>query len=788
MLALCILAVSSHTTALSQAQLWTIKDAVIEKKKGGSQDNTVQGEFTYYLNEKSLDNKLQRFDKEGPNRQIEMTLQIPLPSGTFLTFSVCEDDLLPQTLKDKYPHIRAYRGFLSKAVDAKGVYLRFTKNTYGYDFTIYSSEYGIVRVIKDNQEGYKSLFKRDIIAQGDSHFTCSAGGHVAHAHSLREQVQPMKSVLIDGSLRTYRIAIALNGEYTQEHGGTVSSALGTMVAQLSNLKGYFEWEHSISFTLVPNNDLIVFTDPDTDPYHPNSLVEMANTNNVVLNDIIGAENYDVGHMLGAQLLGGFAYIGLVCYDSYKGRGATSVTTDDNNLFDIDLWGHEIGHQFAATHTFYNSCNNARRDDTAIEVGSGTTTMSYSGGCAPNVLTSKDDYFHGVNIQQVKNFVTQGLGATCGTTQDLDNHSPVVDALPDYTIPSGTPFELTAHAADIDGDMLTYTWEQIDNQGSYPMPPISSSPGGPLFRSTLPNPSPTRSFPDTHYILNNEVYEWEVLPTVSRELNFRLTVRDNRPGNGLTAQDDITLTVVDEAGPFKVLSDNLQGTLIGDAMVEIKWDPAGTETGAISCQHVDVLLSTDGGLNFNHLLASKVDNNGSHTVRIPNVNSTQSRIKIQGSDHIFFDVSDDPFSIEESELCTDLAPTIRVTPSIITGIGLLNVIIKISEVENQASDGLVRVSIPFDERFDFQYNADLSSLGFSSVDNADWDYMGHNGLIHTFQTNKVISTQGSTFGFVSQFDPQSSDGKTSLTCTVRPFDGGECNVNNNSDSEFLDFFK
>jgi len=78
-----------------------------------------------------------------------------------------------------------------------------------------------------------------------------------------------------------------------------------------------------------------------------------------------------------------------------------------------------------------------------------------------------------------------------------------------------------------------------------------------------------------------------------------------------------------------------------------------------------------------------------------------------------------------------------------------------------------------------------------VDNADWSYMGDNGLVHTFKytgpTGQIPASGKTTFGLLTTYDPQATSGITTINATVYPFSGGEENLINNSSSESLTYF-
>jgi hypothetical protein len=244
-----------------------------------------------------------------------------------------------------------------------------------------------------------------------------------------------------------------------------------------------------------------------------------------------------------------------------------------------------------------------------------------------------------------------------------NHPPVVTPAVNYTIPISTPFALTGAATDPEGDTLTYQWEQNDNAttsgASSPASPTKAT--GPNWLSFVPTSSPTRTFPRLSTIQAGLLVtpplaggdagtNIEALSSVARTLNFRLTVRDNRPyvvGStiGQTQFTDSVVTVSAAGGPFKVTSPNTNVNVLGGGNLNVTWDVAGTTAAPFSVANVKISLSTDGGATFPTVLAASTANDGSETVSIPVIaNTTTCRIKVESIGNIFFDMSDANFTI------------------------------------------------------------------------------------------------------------------------------------------------
>jgi len=169
-------------------------------------------------------------------------------------------------------------------------------------------------------------------------------------------------------------------------------------------------------------------------------------------------------------------------------------------------------------------------------------MGYAGITgSTDVQSVSDPYFHWYTIQQVTNYVKT---TSCQVNTNTGNSIPTVSAGPNFTIPRGTPFVLEGTASDNDiGDILTYCWEQADENDASTTFPSTNSTSGVSFRSFNPSTDNKRYFPRLLTIKTGATaWQWEAIPNVSRTLNFRLTVRDNRAGGATNNSDDTSITV------------------------------------------------------------------------------------------------------------------------------------------------------------------------------------------------------------------------------------------------------
>ncbi len=478
----------------------------------------------------------------------------------------------------------------------------------------------------------------------------------------------------DGKLRTYRLACTVNGEYSQKClNGTetsdaqrISKVLANLNTNVTRANTVYEKDFSVRLVLVSNNDQIIYLNAATDPWTSSS--QWNSKTQTTIDNVIGSSNYDIGHLLAGVAAasgnnGNAGCIGCVCKAGQKGSAFTAHTDATGDPLVIDYWTHEMGHQFGANHTFTFQTESAGAN---MEPGSGSTIMGYAGITgSTDVQPHSDPYFHAKSIEQVTDYIKSTSG-NCAVQTNTGNNVPTANAGADYTIPKSTPFVLTGSATDANGDALTFCWEQYDNYASGANTfPSATSTKGPVFRSFNPTTSSSRTFPSLSTILaGNLTNTWEALPSVARTLNFRMTVRDNRAGGGQNANDNMLVTVSSTTGPFSVSAPNTAVTWSQGSTQTVSWNLGGSNGSPVNCANVKISLSTDGGSNFSTVLLASTPNDGSQSITVPSISSTQCRIKVEAVGNIFFDISNVNFTISSGG-ATCNAPTGLSSSSITT---------------------------------------------------------------------------------------------------------------------------
>ncbi len=655
---------SSYYPLFAESTIWS--DTSEASIATGSERLIVPDLYrTVSLDWNTLYENLNRAPKEGyvNLKNSEAVITLPLPDGKFDRFQIIESPIMAPGLAAKFPEIKTYSG---QGIDDRTAALRFDLTPTGFHAMIISGS-GTVYIdpyCRGDRSHYISYYTRDFRTDLNQRLDTSC--EVIVDPEIRAEIAGLVADRAAGKirtpsgeeLRTYRLAVAATGEYTNFHGGTVEQGMAAIVTAMNRVTGIYELEVAVRLELIPNNDLLVYTNPSTDPYDNNDSGAMIGQNQANIDAIIGNGNYDIGHVFSTGG-GGLASLGVVCRTGQKARGVTGISSPIGDPFYVDYVAHEMGHQFSGRHSFNGntgSCADNRSGPTAYEPGSGSTIMAYAGICSPQDLQNHSDpYFHVISFDEIISYTTQGSGNNCPVITDTGNNPPLVDAgQSGYTIPIETPFTLTGMGIDVDSDTLLFCWEQFDlGPAGHPNTPSGNAP---IFRSFNPVPDPSRTFPKILDIINNTQTMGEILPTYSRQLTFRLVARDNRAGGGGVDYASMTMNVSSSAGPFLVTTPNSAITWPNASLQEITWDVANTDGTPVNCAAVNILLSTDGGLTFPETLTENTPNDGAETVFIPEIISTTARIKVEAVDNVFFDMSNEDFGIAGPDFELSVTPT------------------------------------------------------------------------------------------------------------------------------------
>ena len=154
------------------------------------------------------------------------TIILPDEKGFFQEFKIFEAPVFSPSLSAKFPEIKSYVGF---SIDNSGAVLRMSVSPKGVQTMIsYKNRPTVfMQPLKDdvnNYVVYNRLSKRDLPKE---EFICSTIEEI-NKEPIPHQENITQRDANDQTLRKFRLAISVNGEYTTYHGGTVAGALAAI--------------------------------------------------------------------------------------------------------------------------------------------------------------------------------------------------------------------------------------------------------------------------------------------------------------------------------------------------------------------------------------------------------------------------------------------------------------------------------------------------------------------------------------------------------------------------------
>ena len=606
------------------------------------------------MNEADLKTRIRKvIDRESP-------LQMPLPGQEEALFQVDFHAIASPVFYDKFPGITTF-----KLTQINGDYVGYGDIT-GHGFhAVVRSEEGTVYIDPTNKDrgiaSYAVYYVKDYERPEEyDAFECDVND------ALDDQVEPgqeIETALERGQamartqsksmenvpIRRYRMAPIATYGYSEFHGGTLESVVGALTTMIIRVNEVVRREFSVEFTFIDKIDSLIVLDPNNNELTDGSTQALINeAPGFIIRRAISGSEYDVGHVF-CRGGGGLAQVGAVCAQNGKARGVSCGRPPIGDNWYVGLVGHELGHQMGSRHSF-NFCRGQNESLAfGFEPASGSTIMSYAGICGPrNVQSTSDPYYNIGSVESIIGHMHNGVGDACPEKIPQNHPMPEIemeyDESDDLTIPISTPFELKAEATISGSSTVLYNWEQRD--AGLTNCEVGLPEGNcPAFRSFPPTTENVRVFPRIEDILFNQNNDFEVLPDYTRSMRFSCTVRDWNPAGGVIAWDYVSFDVTDNAGPFTVgpVSGNYE---VGEALT-VEWDVAGTDEAPVNCKTVDIYLSEDGGFTYPHLLQAGVPNSGSYLLNLPDITTNSAKIKVKGSENVFFNLSPSTFSIVDA---------------------------------------------------------------------------------------------------------------------------------------------
>ena len=587
-------------------------------------------------------------------------IRLPMPDGSIARFHIYESSIMQAALARRFPDIRTYKVY---GIDDPGASGRLDITPLGFHAMLHTSQ---GRVFIDPDSSLPQNDRYSARAQGPANGSAMICG--VDEHEFTSAARPAASPVpvaartaarVTGALLEYRLAVSATAEYVTAVGGSVALAQASIVTTINRVNQIYERDLGIRLVLVANNSLLIESGNNV-IFSNNDPSALFVQNQAWVDSTIGRDNYDVGHVF-ATAGGGLAFLGSACDGANKAKGVSGIPDPTGDPFNIDFVAHEIGHQFNADHSFNGttmSCLTARNPATAFEPGSGSSIMGYAGLCGvENLQLNSDATFHAGSIAQINAFTASAGSCAVLRPNPANPADPIVATLASRTIPANTAFMLNGSAVDADGDLLSYQWDQMDSGCPTDAVSFGTDIGSnALFRTFPPRTSSQRDFPALGTQVRGLYDDAEVIPCNNRDLDFRLTVRDDKSGQGSA---DVRVTVVDTGEGFAVTDINGGGkTIVGGAFFNVNWNDASTARAPINCSTVDVELLTfaPGYTSYSiHPLAMGTANDGAASVATELSKNwhPRARIRVSCANNIFYDISDVDLEVTGSGLPTDL---------------------------------------------------------------------------------------------------------------------------------------
>ncbi len=391
----------------------------------------------FELDAAALDDRLARAPRQDARRAAPVTVTVPAPSGELIEFAVTQSPVLEDGLAAAHPEISTYAGTAVGFRDS----IRIDVSPAGFHASV-RGDHGawfVDPAFRDADGTYLSYLGRSLPAPERALVEPELD------EATQQQVQEGARVGEgpDGLVRqrTYRLALLTDSTYAEYHApglndGTQDAAsdeavLAAKTTLMNRVNHIYGDDFGVTMVLIDGTDRLNFNTlaEQHAPGGPCGSVGCFPTSGsgsinsgctggilsrtrLVIGQVIGARNFDIGHIGLGLPGGGVAGLGVVGGNN-KAQGCTGLPFPTGDFYAIDYVAHEMGHQFGGNHTFngtqVNCSGTNRSSSTSVEPGSGSSVMGYAGICGSDDLQDHTDpYFSQRSQTEMGAYITSTL--------------------------------------------------------------------------------------------------------------------------------------------------------------------------------------------------------------------------------------------------------------------------------------------------------------------------------------------------------------------------------------------
>ena len=238
-----MLAIMGLAVPLAASQVYADETLWADIQTRQSKASPLQ-QRTLTLNEASLHNLL-------INAGSEPRLSLPLPTGGFTKVQLIPAETLSPIIAAQFP---TWQTWQIKGLDGQVISGRAELTALGFTAMLIMQNGDTLFIDpttatpKAAERSYRSLSKQSNSGLFKNNFQCTT--YETAQDEVHLESSPVIAARAGEDLKTYDIAIAATGEYTQYHGGSKTTALSAITTTINRMNEIYQRDLSIKLRLV----------------------------------------------------------------------------------------------------------------------------------------------------------------------------------------------------------------------------------------------------------------------------------------------------------------------------------------------------------------------------------------------------------------------------------------------------------------------------------------------------------------------------------------------------------